>query len=192
MKKFLNPFVYYSGGKTLALGLIGMAAMVWIAGATGQTFRGLISFGIGEPPWWQLALHLTAGWALFSALLYAAARILSSSHIRLIDIAGNQALAKLPNILLLLSALLYSPQQILHDADVLEQMSVKELLTYTPPIGMLVSGIIAVAVLVWFFVWSWKGFAIAANLHDKRAVISYIGCYALTELLMAGGMLLLK
>ena len=192
MKKLINPFTYYSGGTTLAIGVAGMALMVWIAQATGQTFRGLTSIGIGESSWLQLAGQLLAGWALFSALLYAAARIFSPSQIRLIDIVGNQAMARLPYLVLLLFELLYSTPQLLHDAEEIQQLNFAEMTSYTPPIGLVLSGVVGIVVLVWFFAWSWMGFSIAANLRGKRAAAIYIGCYLLAEGLMTAGAHLLK
>lgn len=192
MKKLINPFTYYSGGTTLAIGVVGMALMVWIAQATGQTFRGLTSIGIGESSWLQLAGQLLAGWALFSALLYAAARIFSPSQIRLIDIVGNQAMARLPYLVLLLFELLYSTPQLLHDAEEIRQLNFAEMTSYTPPIGLVLSGVVGIVVLVWFFAWSWMGFSIAANLRGKRAAAIYIGCYLLAEGLMTAGAHLLK
>ena len=192
MKKFLNPFVYYSGGVTLTIGLLGMVAMVGVAGATDQTFRGLISYGIGERVYWQLAGQLFAGWLLFSGILYGAARLFSASHVRWVDIAGNQALAKLSGLSLLLFACLYSPQQLLHDTEAIQQMDLSQLQNWTPPIGMLLAGGWGICVLVWFFAWSWMGFSIAANMHGKKAVGIYIGCYLLAEGLIFGCDLLAK
>ena len=192
MKKFLNPFVYYSGGVTLTVGWIGMALMVAVAAVTGQTFRGIFSFGVGELSCWRLAGQLLAGWILFSGLLYAAARIWSPSQIRLIDIVGNQAMARLPYLVLLLFELLYSTPQLLHDVEEIRQLNFAEMTSYTPPIGLVLSGVVGIVVLVWFFAWSWMGFSIAANLRGKRAAVIYIGCYLLAEGLMTAGAHLLK
>lgn len=186
MKKFLNPFVYYSGGATLTAGMIIMAAMVAVAGATGQTFRGIFSFGIGELAWWRLAVQLLAGWLIFSGVLYGAARLFSPSQIRLIDIAGNQALAKLPGLLMMLTILLYSPQRLLDEISVVLQNDTAALQHYTPSAGVLLTGVIGIVVLIWFFVWSYRGFAIAANLHGKKGAFVYIGSYLIAELLASG------
>lgn len=183
MKKLLNPFTYLSGEVTLALGLAGMAVMIWTAGATQQTFRGILSFGIGERTWLQLAGQLLAGWAILSGMLYAAARIFSPSRIRLVDIAGNQAMAKLPNLLTLLSAVVYSPQQLLQDVEAIKQLDLTEMQAYQPPVGMVLSGVVSIVVLVWFFAWSWQGFSIAANLRGRKAVFVYIGSFLIAEVL---------
>lgn len=183
MKKLLNPFTYFSGGTTLVIGFVVMICMTAVAGISDQTFRGIISYGIGELSYPRLALQLLAGWAVFSALLYGAARWFSPSHIRIIDIAGNQALAKLPSLVLLVCSALYPIGNTLAEVERLQTMTVRELATFTPPIGLLLFGLTALALIVWFFAWSWRGFSIAANLRGKRAVGIYIGCYLVAEAL---------
>ena len=184
MKKLLNPFVYYSGGITLAVGLIGMAAMVAAAYATGQTFRSIISLGVGERSWLQLAGHLFVGWLLFSAILYGAARLFSPSRIRIIDIAGNQALAKLPGLPLLLATAAISDPLFDNPAQ-FEQLSIAEMMAHVLSVKIILASIAAMALLVWFFCWSWLGFSIAANLRGGKSVGIYIGCYLLAEVLAA-------
>lgn len=183
MKKFIDPFTYFSGGTTLAIGTVIMLCMIAIAGISDQTFRGISSYGIGELSYPRLALQLFSGWAIFSAMLYGAARRFSPSHIRIVDIAGNQALAKLPSLFILIVGALYPVEKTMADLEQLQALSIGELVNFTPPIGLLVFGIVASALLVWFFAWSWRGFSIAANLRGGRAVGIYIGCYLLAELL---------
>ncbi len=182
MKKILNPFTYFSGGTTLSVGAVIMAAMIVTAHLTGQTFRGVISIGIGHMSYGRLALQLLAGWAVFSALLYGAGRWLSPSHIRLIDIAGNQALAKLPFCVLLICSLCYPIEKMTGDLTEIQSLNFSEINHYIPSIGLMLYSVAALLMVVWFFVWSYRGFAIAANLRGWRAAGSYIGCYLLAEL----------
>lgn len=183
MKKLLDPFTYFSGGTTLSVGLLVMAGMVAIAGATGQTFRGVISLGIGDLSYLHLAGQLLAGWGIFSALLYGAGRLFSKSRIRIVDIAGNQALAKLPWLILLLCSPIYPTEQIAGDVDRLQNTNLLELSSFVPSTALLIYATIALILLVWFFAWSWRGFSIAANLRGRRAVGLYICCYLLAEAL---------
>lgn len=183
MKKFIDPFTYFSGGTTLAIGAVIMACMAIVAGVSGQTFRGILSYDIGACSYPRLALQLLSGWAVFSALLYGAACWFSPSHIRIIDIAGNQALAKLPSLILLVGSALYPIENTLADLERIQTLSVSELATFTPPIGLLLFGLAALALIVWFFAWSWRGFSIAANLRGGRAAGIYIGCYLAAEAL---------
>ncbi len=193
MKKLLDPFTYYSGGTTLCAGAAIMAAMVVTAGCTGQTFRGVISLGVGEQPMGLLALHLTAGWAIFSALLYGGALWLSASRVRIIDIAGNQALAKLPYLLLLLGTLLYPMQAMEADLQVLSGWT-PDLAAATPqemppvPLRLTLYGMGSVICLTLYLFWSWRGFSIAANLRGWRAAALYVAALLLAD--FATGMLL--
>ncbi len=183
MKKLLDPFTYFSGGTTLSIGLLVMAGMVAIAGATDQTFRGVISLGIGDLSYLSLAAQLLAGWGIFSGLLYGAGRWFSKSRIRIVDIAGNQALAKLPWFFLLLCSPIYPPEQITSDVERLQNTNLLELSSFVPSTALFVYTTIALILLVWFFAWSWRGFSIAANLRGGRAVGLYICCYLLSEVL---------
>ena len=177
MKKLLNPFVYYSGGTTLCVGIVIMAAMVGIAGFTGQTFRGILSYGIGDYPYWRLALHLFGGWAIFSLLLYAAARAFSPSRVRMVDIAGNQALAKLPGLLMVICCAIFAKQIIAETEQIMHGE------VAAPSASLIFTGVVGLVVLVWFFAWSYNGFSIAANMRGRRAIGIYIVCYLLAETL---------
>ncbi|MCM1352311.1 MAG: hypothetical protein NC250_06230 [Alistipes senegalensis] len=183
MKKFLDPFTYFSGGTTLTAGTVIMVAMIVTAHLTGQTFRSVISIGIGHLSYVQLALQLLAGWAVFSAMLYGAARWLSPSHIRLIDIAGNQALAKLPFCVLLICSRFYPIEKMMGDLTEIQSLNLSEIDHYAPSAGLILYSVVALLMVVWFFVWSYRGFAIAANLRGWRAAGSYIVCYLLAEVL---------
>ena len=181
MKKLINPFIYFSGGTTLCAGLVIMAAMVLTAGVTGQTFRGILSYGIGDYPYWRLALHLAGGWAIFSLLLYAAARAFSPSKVRLIDIAGNQALAKFPGLLMLVCDA-FCMEQVMDEVNYLMETQGQNM-QISPSPSLLFLGIVGIIVIIWFFAWSWKGFSIAANMRGRRAIGIYVVCYLFAEVL---------
>lgn len=182
MKKLLNPFIYFSGGTTLCVGLAAMAAMVLLAGFTDQTFRGILSIGVGERPFWRLALHLAGGWMIFSLLLYGAARAFSPSRIRFVDIAGNQALAKMPGLLMLTFGAIFM-KEMMAEVEQLMHAGQSEMPADIPSVNLLVVGVAGIVAIVWFFAWSWNGFSIAANMRGRRAVGIYIVCYILAEVL---------
>lgn len=182
MKKLINPFVYFSGGTTLCAGLVIMAAMVLTAGLSGQTFRGILSYGVGECQFWRLALHLFGSWAVFSLLLYAAARAFSPSKIRLVDIAGNQALAELPGLLMLVCGT-FALDKVMAEVEQFTHTDMEQLQSITPSANLLLFSLAAIIVIVWFFAWSWKGFSIAANMRGWKAAGIYILCYIVAEVL---------
>ncbi len=182
MKKFYDPFTYYSGGTTLAAGLVVMAATVAVAALTQQTFRGVISIGLGDLPVWRLGLQRLAGWLLLSATLYGAAAWFSPSRVRAIDVAGNQALAFLPFLVLLLVSMIPGlgiPEELKQQ---LEQGAIDPAMLQSA-VGLVVFGFVSVFMLVWFFVWSWRGFSVAANLRGARGAGLYVCAFLVAEVL---------
>ncbi len=180
MKKICDPFTYYSGGVTLAAGLVAMAVMVAVAWMTGQTFRGVISIGLGDLPLWRLGLQRLAGWAVLSVVLYGAAAWFSASRVRVIDVAGNQALALLPFAVLLLLGLIPG-LGIPEELKLQLQQGISDPTLLQPTAGLLVFGIVSVIMLVWFFIWSWRGFSVAANLRGAKAAGIYICAFLVAE-----------
>ena len=114
MKKLIDPFRYFSGGATLAAGSAGMLLMVFLALWSGATFRGVVSQGFGDLAFWRLLLQQVAGWGVFSLLLYGAALLFSRSKIRAVDIFGNQALARVPFLLILIGSMVFPVQDRCH------------------------------------------------------------------------------
>ncbi len=94
------------------------------------------------------------------------------------DVLGNQALARVPLILLLLGTRVFPVRRL---TEQILTMTPEEVLANVDLVGLTVFGLFSLAVLVWFFWWSFRGFAVAANLRGGRAVAIYIVCYLLAE-----------
>ena len=178
MKKLIDPFRYFSGGATLAAGSAGMLLMVFLALWSGATFRGVVSQGFGDLAFWRLLLQQVAGWGVFSLLLYGAALLFSRSKIRAVDIFGNQALARVPFLLILIGSMVFP---VLRMTKEMMSLAQEEILANVDLAGLTLFGFFALAVLVWFFWWSYRGFVVAANLRGGKAVAIYIVCYLLAE-----------
>lgn len=181
MKKLLNPFVWYSGEKTLAAGAVGLLASVLVARWGGVTFRGVVSSGYGALSVGQLLGQAVAGWLALSALLYGAARIFSKSRVRAVDLFGNQLFARLAMLPVVCLAALPG---IRRATERLAAMAPEQVAPVTPELlPMLAFGLAALALLVGFFAWSWSGFSVAANLRGGKAAGVYVVCYLLAEVL---------
>lgn len=181
MKKLLNPFVWYSGEKTLAAGAVGLLASVLVARWGGATFRGVVSSGYGALSAGQLLGQAVAGWLVLSALLYGAARIFSKSRVRVVDLFGNQLFARLA--LLPLTCLGALPC-IRRATERLAAVAPEQIVSIAPEmLPMLAFGLVSLALLVAFFAWSWLGFSVAANLRGGKAAGIYVVCYLLAEVL---------
>lgn len=179
MKKFLNPFVWYSGEKTLAAGAAGLLVSVLVARWGGATFRGVVSSGYGALSVGQLLGQAVAGWLALSALLYGAARIFSKSKVRLVDLFGNQLFARLALLPMVCLGVLPG---IRRAAERLTEAAPEQIASIAPELlPMLAYGFVVLALLVAFFAWSWLGFSVAANLRGGRAAGIYVVCYLLAE-----------
>lgn len=95
LQKIADPFNYWSGEKTLAAGAIGGIVMAAINRLGGQTTRGVVSSGYADLTFLQALCQILAAWLLLATLLYIAARLLSKSRIRAVDLYGNQLLARI-------------------------------------------------------------------------------------------------
>lgn len=179
LKKIIDPFNYYSGERTFAVGVVGLFAAALVNRLGGETTRGIVSSGYGDLSFIQALCQILAAWLILGTLLYIAARLLSKSKIRMVDLYGNQLLARIA----LLPVLLLGALASLRTAALqLAETSPQELAAHLP-IGLIGFGFAAIICLIWFYLWSYRGYAIAANLKGWKAVVSYIVCYLLAEVI---------
>jgi hypothetical protein len=94
--------------------------------------------------------------------------------VRLVDIAGTQALARWP---LLLAALASLPPAVRQGNDALVAAAVEGRLV-TPPATTLVAGVFAAGCGIWMVWLMWKAFAIACNQRGPRAVAMFAAALA--------------
>ena len=179
IRKIADPFNYWSGEKTLAAGAVGWIVMAAINRLGRQTTRGVVSAGYADLTFLQALCQILAAWLVLATLLYIAARLLSKSRIRAVDLYGNQLLARLA----LLPILLVGALPPLRNAALQLTETTPLELAANPPVGLLCFGLAALVFLVWFYAWSYRGYAVAANLKGWKAVVSYIVCYVLAEVL---------
>lgn len=179
LKKIIDPFNYYSGERTFAVGVVGLFAAALVNRLGGETTRGIVSSGYGDLSFIQALCQILAAWLILGTLLYIAARLLSKSKIRMVDLYGNQLLARIA----LLPVLLLGALASLRTAALqLAETSPQELTAHLP-IGLIGFGFAAIICLIWFYLWSYRGYAVAANLKGWKAVVSYIVCYLLAEVI---------
>lgn len=173
MKKLLNPFLYIAGGRSLLLGAAGLCAAALIASCTGQAFDGLLHIGYAPTALWQAAAQQAVMWFVPALLLWAASLLLSKSRVRAIDIFGTALFARLPIVLLLALDWLPGMEAM---RTLSPEMPAEAIAAAITP-GVMLYGVLAIVILVWFFVWSYRAYAVSANLKGWRAVASFAGCY---------------
>jgi hypothetical protein len=173
-----NPFHFLAGGQALAWGLALIALTAWVGSTNDYRFTGVLSFQRSAPvPLWHSFLQGLIGWAILSGLLYAGGRLISRSHVRLIDVFGTQALARAPGLLIALIVLLPPFPDL--TADLVAQsgfhLSIPEIVL----ISFL--GLTLVLVLVWMVLLFYRAFAVSCNVGGSRAIAVFIAVLLLAE-----------
>lgn len=85
--------------------------------------------------------------------------------------------------MLLICSLFCPIEKMIGGLTEIQSLSLYEINHYTPSVGLILYSVVALLMTVWFFLWSYRGFAVAANLRGWRAAGSYIGCFLLAEAL---------
>jgi hypothetical protein len=177
-----NPFYYVAGAKALGLGLL-VLILTGMFGFWGKIrFDGLLDFHMGLPPlpiWGNIAETLFS-WLLLSILLFFAGKMISKSRPRLIDVFGTQALARLPYLLVSLTALMPGANRFTN-----------ELLTgraswdrFSPDMAVfLFVAIFGLVMMAWMIALMYRAFAVSCNVSGKVAILVFIIALAVGEII---------
>ena len=177
-----NPFYYVAGAKALGLGLL-VLILTGMFGFWGKIrFDGLLDFHMGLPPlpiWGNIAETLFS-WLLLSILLFFAGKMISKSRPRLIDVLGTQALARLPYLLVSLTALMPGANRFTN-----------ELLTgraswdqFSPDMAVfLFVAIFGLVMMAWMIALMYRAFAVSCNVSGKVAILVFIVALAVGEII---------
>jgi len=186
-KAWYNPFTYIAGFKALWVGLL-IILLTSVAGQfSGAVFPGVIDSKIGwEGDFWRHLSYSLIAWLCMVIVLYPMALLLSGSRVRLVDIAGTQALARLP---MLVAALLGFFKVVKKVTDTFLIQSLEHIRQYVdieikdiPDPGSiatweyLAAGIIVLATLlatVWMVAMMYHAYRLSSNLKGARAGISF-------------------
>jgi hypothetical protein len=192
--KILNPFTYIAGTKTLLWGLAGILITSIFACFGPIHLDGVLDIHVG------LNNYSSAGWSLqqnlvflsegvinlivISGVLYAAAVILSKSKVRIVDVLGTQAFARLPLFLSVFigaftpleKASAYVLHELAHMGNAVDINPVQ--------LGLFVLFMLSTIIsIIWMVIWMYKAYAISANLKGAKAIISFIISVLLSEII---------
>ena len=133
---------------TLTVGGAGLLAAALVNRLGGETTRGIVSTGYADLSLGQAIAQPLAAWLIFASLLYLAARMLSKSRIRIVDLYGNQLLARIA----LLPVVLIGALPSLRTAALqLAETAPQELAAHLPT-GLICYGFATLLFLVWFYI----------------------------------------
>ncbi len=167
-----NPFIRIAGTRSLAIGLAAIVASGLAAAAGGIRFDGLLDMhAVGEFPLWVPVVEGLVNWIVITALLRLVALLFGRSAVRLVDIAGTQAMARVP---LLAAAAICTLPWVRSAFDGLTASMASGQLPGFPGMGLVVGGLVMVASTIWMIALMWKAFSISCNMKGGRAIALFI------------------
>ena len=166
-----NPFVRIAGGQALAVGLAVIIASALAASAAGVHFDGLLDFHLGSSVPLQVAvMEGLVNWSVITVLLWLVSLLAAPRTVRLVDIAGTQALARWP---LLLAAIACIPPAVRQGNEKLVAETLAGRFAM-PPMATVVAGLFALACVIWMVSLMWKAFSVSCNQRGGRAAAIFV------------------
>lgn len=174
-KSFYNPFIYIAGSQALLLGLF-VIILTGLLGWLSHTWLdGLLDLHYGPQGslWVHIALGIT-NWLSMVLVLTPLALWLSPSKVRILDIAGTQALARFPMLLAIFTGFVNAPERV-------GQWAMYTFMQTGEPVVLsswdwLLAGLAILIILltiVWMVALMYNAWKVSANLKGTRAGISF-------------------
>jgi hypothetical protein len=172
-KWFFNPFFYIAGYKALFIGLCGLLISSFLCYCTDISYYNICVFPSIKYPLVYFIARGVILWIFMALLSYLSGFAFSKSSIRIIDVIGTQALARLPMVILPLP--FFIP-------------SISQHFFYTVNLGSLsiisTIGFVYVNLLfIWQMVLLFNAYKISCNLKDMRLIFSFILIILMSEIL---------
>ncbi|MCE2514574.1 MAG: hypothetical protein J4F37_06110 [Acidobacteria bacterium] len=163
-----NPFVRFAGAPALGIGLTIIVATGLVAAAAGVHLDGLLDFHPGYTvPLWVPVVEGLVNWSVFTVLVWAVSLLITGRTVRLVDIAGTQALSRHP---ILLSALVCAPPGVRRAHEETVAAMAEGRLALPQGWEPVVAALVIAACLFWMVWLMWKAFSLCCNQRGARAV----------------------
>ena len=173
-----NPFVRIGGEQALAVGLSAIVVAGLVAAAGGVHFDGLLDFHPGySVSFWVPVVEGLVNWSVISMLLALVSLLVAPRTVRVVDIAGTQALARVP---LLLAALACVPTPV-RSGNMELAAAAADGRMVMPTTATLVAALLAGACVAWMVWLMWKAFAVSCNQRGVRAVLIFVAAVTAGE-----------
>ncbi|MCL2304729.1 MAG: hypothetical protein FWC43_05240 [Planctomycetaceae bacterium] len=173
----LNPFNRIAGFSALFYGGLGMLLTAMIAAPCGVNFVGSLNIHVARPMPFELIFGLLVlGWLNVSFFFFVAGRFFSKSNIRLIDVGGTLALARLP-------FLIAAPFGLLPG---LWNLNVQQQLPAETAISLTIACIVFLLVDIWVVVLSYNAFAVSTNVKNKWLFAAVLIASEIAAIILSG------
>lgn len=181
MKKLLNPFRYLAMRQ---IGCWGVAMMImtaiycWLLPLK-MTSLTQVAIVLEQPRLWQSTVEQLAVWLIFTIVLFIIGKLLSTSQVRLQDVAAYNLFARLPFDVMLLMYTVPEVKSVMFKMQLLGEAIVSGANPDLSAVTQYMSTILLVSLVsllfsVWYFYWSYKGFAEATNIRNGKGVALFI------------------
>ena len=175
-----NPFVRIAGTTSLIGGLVAIGVGGLAAAAAGIRFDGLLDMHfVQSVPIWLPILEGLLNWITISVLFVLVVQFFGGRHrVRLVDIAGTQALARAPLVPAAAVCTLPSIRNSL--AELLLAFQNGDFAAIGT--GVLLAGLVMLAGIVWTVVLMWNAFSVSCNIKGGRGIALFAAAVVIGEL----------
>lgn len=177
LKQWLfNPFQFVAGLRALVFGLV-IILISGVFGWLGDThFDGVLDIHTGmEAPAWLFFVEGPINWLCMAVPLYFFGLIVSRSSIRVVDVFGTQALARMPY---LIAALVWLPDAAQRFGEYMlsqvSQVSAAATISYMDVLIFVFCAIVTILMVIWMVVLMYKAYTVSCNIKGAKAVITFI------------------
>lgn len=181
MKKLLNPFRYLAMRQ---IGCWGVAMMImtaiycWLLPLK-MTSLTQVAIVLEQPRLWQSTVEQLAVWLIFTIVLFIIGKLFSTSQVCLQDVAAYNLFARLPFDVMLLMYTVPEVKSVMFKMQLLGEAIVSGANPDLSAVTQYMSTILLVSLVsllfsVWYFYWSYKGFAEATNIRNGKGVVLFI------------------
>jgi hypothetical protein len=166
-----NPFIQIAGAQSLLWGFIILVVTAFLGGLNNVHYDGVIDIHAGMPaPMLLFLLEVIVSWLLFSLFLLIAAKILSPSKVRAVDIFGTQAFAKYPYLVVsLISFIPYFRFEFHGMPDITA--------------SLIIYGLLTIVFTIWTVILMYIAYSVSANLTGVKAIVSFIVALMIAEVI---------
>ena len=172
LKKFLNPFEYMPLRKTLCWGIVALILISIFVWQAGLRLSSLTQVNFAGDMLWEATARQVAAWLLFAVLLYAAGVMLSDSKIRFWDVAADNLFARIPFDV---SLLIFAVPRWRGVMAAVADGNINTAMLYTG--ALMATGLLSLALFVWYLYWSYKAFAVSTNVRNGKGVAAFAVCF---------------
>ena len=174
-KLIFNPFERIAGYEALVIGIIGIAVSSLLSFLTKTHANGMLNYGPGsDNEFWVFAVENIVRWLVPAMIFYVSGFIFTKSHIRIVEVLGTTAFAKLP--LVAAMALFFTPpMRDILSIDASSLNSVRAIVENINIVALMFVSSLLLFFIVWSFIWLYNAMSVSCNLKgvkgDRNSVV---------------------